>query len=515
MNPGLSRKLELFAILLFLLTDSICGQITFLGATSGGVYSFGSEDLNPELLVDLRSLEGTLPNEILEVNGKFYGTTQSGGLYGRGAIFTIDADGSNYEVLFSFQDSNGRWPQGQLLYSHGALWGVTRFGGDKDDGAIYTIDLDGANFEVVHYFDESVNGAEPVTGLIKYQNQLLGLTSKGGPAFGLGTIFSIEVSTQSYELIHEFESGSVFFGTSWAALLELEGKIYGTTNREGANGYGEIFRLNPDGTGFTILHEFDLTTGGEPFGKLVYSNSKIWGTCSIGGEIGNGVIFNVELDGSNYTMVHSFNGDNGDRPIGSLAENDGFLWGTTLRGGLENLGTLFRIKIDGSDFEKVFDNDLLSGHTPSSIPLIYGDRIYIAINRGGKNNFGTIVSFHIAGTDYKKEFGFNQDLVASGISSSLIDCEGTLWGMTRYGGLHGKGILFNINRDESEFSIAHSFDGDNGGLDEGNRLFHLNNKVLGMTTNGVLYDMGVIFTINNDVGDKTRGAKWTSGQVGG
>jgi len=46
--------------------------------------------------------------------------------------------------------------------------------------------------------------------------------------------------------------------------------LYGTTELGGSSDNGTVFKLNPDGTSFTVLHSFDYyTTGRDPHAALV------------------------------------------------------------------------------------------------------------------------------------------------------------------------------------------------------------------------------------------------------
>src|SRR5678815_4117627 len=113
--------------------------------------------------------------------------------------------------------------------------------------------------------------------------------------------------------------------------------------------------MNTDGTGFTLLHNFsgnDITDGRAPTGSLTLSGSTLYGTAFVGGSADEGVIFRVNTDGTGYGLLHNFTGgvSDGAKPFGSLALSGSTLYGTTREGGGSNLGTLFRIGIDGSGF---------------------------------------------------------------------------------------------------------------------------------------------------------------------
>lgn len=85
--------------------------------------------------------------------------------------------------------------------------------------------------------------------------------------------------------------------------MDTAGNLYGTSLRNGALGYGNVFRLTPSNGSwtYTSLHEF---TGGSdgamPNGSLVLDSSgNLYGTASAGGnaegtcESGCGVVWEI------------------------------------------------------------------------------------------------------------------------------------------------------------------------------------------------------------------------------
>jgi len=58
-----------------------------------------------------------------------YGTTDWGGSYNSGALFSVNTNGSNYTVLMNFNGTNGAGPQGSLIFSGTMLYGTTSSGG--------------------------------------------------------------------------------------------------------------------------------------------------------------------------------------------------------------------------------------------------------------------------------------------------------------------------------------------------------------------------------------------------
>src|ERR1700722_7195882 len=149
---------------------------------------------------------------------------------------------------------------------------------------------------------------------------------------------------QTYTVLHGF-SGSD--GSTAASGLAAAGNtLYGTTYSGGANGDGVIFSVNADGTGFTVLHDFDSDNDGAyPLGNLVLSGGTLYGTTSAFGPTdGDGTIYSINTNGTDFTVLHSFNYDTDPgAPVSGLALSDGVLYGTSAN-------EVFAINTNGSDY---------------------------------------------------------------------------------------------------------------------------------------------------------------------
>jgi hypothetical protein len=96
---------------------------------------------------------------------------------------------------------------------------------------------------------------------------------------------------------------------------------------------------------FSKLHEFtkknDLNTPGES--KPVYDGKWIYDVTKLGGSYGLGEIFKVKPDGTGYTKLYDFNGSNGSKPTASLLLDGGMLYGMTPTGGVNDKGVIFKM----------------------------------------------------------------------------------------------------------------------------------------------------------------------------
>jgi uncharacterized repeat protein (TIGR03803 family) len=72
-----------------------------------------------------------------------------------------------------------------------------------------------------------------------------------------------------------------------------------------------VFKVNPDGTGFSLMHSFPLATatdGQNPYGSLVGAGTTLYGETLNGGASGTGALFKIATDGTGFTLLHSLLG---------------------------------------------------------------------------------------------------------------------------------------------------------------------------------------------------------------
>ena len=291
---------------------------------------------------------------LIVIGSTLYGMTWFGGTNDMGTIFKMQTDGTSFTILHSFSggSNDGKYPYGDLTPIGSTLYGMTAYGGDTDVGTIFKINSDGTGFALLHEFTGGPNeGIFPHGSLILDNTTFYGMTSQGGSYyFGstpCGIIFKIETDGTGFTCLHEFEGGDNDGRYPWGSLLQNGATLYGMTSR-GGSGFdnGTIFKIGKDGTGHTILHEFDNSTtdGALPHGDLILVNSKFYGLAVEGGANSDGVMFEMDIDGSNFTIIHNFrySGSNGKWPYGTLTHSGEKLFGMTSRGGDFDEGIIFQ-----------------------------------------------------------------------------------------------------------------------------------------------------------------------------
>jgi uncharacterized repeat protein (TIGR03803 family) len=132
-----------------------------------------------------------------------------------------------------------------------------------------------------------------------------------------------------------------------AALLETaDGALYGTTQLGGDSGDGAIFKVQKDGTGFSLVRSLLATggDGGSPYAGLAAgSDGALYGATERGGSKDWGTLFKLNKDGSGFAILASFDETTGRYPRGgAVAGPEGALYGTADQGGDMDFGTVFR-----------------------------------------------------------------------------------------------------------------------------------------------------------------------------
>src|SRR5215203_4793764 len=95
--------------------------------------------------------------------------------------------------------------------------------------------------------------------------------------------------------------------------------LFGLTKDGGNNNRGTIIKINGDGSGFSVVHYFDVATGYDPVGTLMYANGILIGITAHGGANNYGTIFSLDPHTNLYSVLYDF-----DPLTGSFAFFDNF-----------------------------------------------------------------------------------------------------------------------------------------------------------------------------------------------
>src|SRR5580700_8951358 len=137
---------------------------------------------------------------------KIYGSTALGGANGVGVLYSMNTDGTNYQVLYNFQNSpDGGVPYGKMIPGPGGkLYGATAIGGALGSGALYSWDTVAQVYSKLIDLD-SVHGATVEGDLVYYNGKWYGLGVSGG-AYNSGTIFSYDPVSGTLADVYDFST---------------------------------------------------------------------------------------------------------------------------------------------------------------------------------------------------------------------------------------------------------------------------------------------------------------------
>lgn len=311
-------------------------------------------------------------------------------------------------------------------------------------------------------------GVNPTTSLLKASDgRFYGVTTGTKFRNAGGTVFTISQSGSNYLVKHTFNVSVDGAAVPLDGVIEAsDGFLYGETSSGGVNGTnGVLYKVDKDGDGFVVLHQFDFTDGQQPSGGLIEgSDGLLYGTTFTGAPTSNasqgyGTVFSIASDGTEFRTLHSFVRTNSDGgyPWGLIEASDGFLYGVCAGGGNVNqygndYGAVFKMAKDGTGYTNIYEFN-------------------------GTNGDG-----------------------AAPLQSQLIEGgDGALYGPTEVGGLYHKGTIFKINKDGSGYQTLHNFTGTNsdGGLPIGT-LVQIGTNLFGVTLNDSVTNNGTIFRISTD-----------------
>jgi len=342
-------------------------------------------------------------------------------------------------VLHSFAGgADGQQPQAALVQANNSvLYGTTYMGGTNNAGTVFKVNPDGSgNLPIYHFPKNPFNpgGLSDPSGLIQGADGAL-YGASGGGGNGWGSVFRISLDGTGYTNLHVFNSsGGGGYQPSAALVQARDGNLYGTTMFGGANGLGTVFRLATNGDGFVQLYSFGGPLDAQqPFAPLIqgqdgflYGTTPLGGSTAVGGASGFGTIFKISTNGSNEMVLHNFlpTGNDGHYPRAALVQSsDGTLYGVTYEGGSTT-------SVDGSGYGTVFK-----------------------INTNG-SSYAILHNFDSAvGSDGKYPW-----------PSLVIGNDGALYGTCSGGGTgtspaqnFGAGIVFKLNMVGSGYTILYNF----------------------------------------------------------
>jgi uncharacterized repeat protein (TIGR03803 family) len=380
---------------------------------------------------------------------------------------------------------------------------------------------------ILHNFTGGRDGANPMAGLtLNAAGGLYGTTIAGG-ANGLGTVFQLVRSGDTWELHSLYAFNGLNnprdgFSAYAGVVIGPDGLLYGTTHSGGDGngcmqwyGCGTVFHIAPGRTARAwdegILHRFGDADGSNPdHGDLAFDHAgHVYGTTRNGGAYQQGAVYELTSNRGIWTetVLHSFSGSpDGASPLsGIVFDREGNLYGTTEDGGANGWGTVYRLMPSGSEWREDVLNSFgngTDGFTPTAgLILDASGNLYGATQDGGTGGGGTVFELSPLADDSWTFITLTNLLGPSsgGPNSNLImDNAGNLYGTTSGDGSQLWGSVFKLTWSDGAWSYTslHDFSGGiDGGTPYSSLAFDANGNLYGTAYSGGAYGYGVVFEI--------------------
>lgn len=272
--------------------------------------------------------------------------------------------------------------------------------------------------------------------------------------------------------------------------------LYGATEF-GGNGYGVLFEFCPSTGQLTKVCPVPIEIYGNDIpGSLAIYEQNLYGMTFSGGINDYGTIFKWDLANNRYIKKKDFAGAEGAYPAGSFTLKDGKFYGMTLNGGDADKGVIFEWDpVSNVYTKKISFMDDSTGNSRGAYPhgdLVYfNSKFYGMTTFGGLHNKGVIFEWDPASNLMVTKYDFTNSEGCYPFGS-LMMYGNIFYGTTIAGGVNNYGVIFAWDPRNNIYTVSHYFDGTNGWKTAGNLSLY-NNRLYGMASHGGTNNGGVIF----------------------
>lgn len=350
-----------------------------------------------------------------------------------------------------------------FTFSHAqstTLWGMTATGGTSNKGTIFHIDPDGTDFTVVHQFDDASGWNAEGTLCAAPNGKLYGTTLLGGSGSpAQGTLFSFDPTTSTYSVLQNFDGTTGGNGYS-GMVLGNDGLLYGA-GFVGSSG-GSIFSVDPATDSYTNRHLLDAATDGSGINDRLFQAPDGWfyGVAAFGGANQAGTLFRFDPTTDTFEKLHDFDGGlGGSIPYGTpCLAGDGWFYGTTWEGGTSDKGILFRYNAITDVFQKMKDFNGVNGESPWGGPIVAGpDLLFGTAALGGSGGAGLIYRYVPSTNTLTEEFGCTFAVGGTLFGNVMLGSDGALYGLASFGGSTFGGTVYRIDPVTHVQTTLHEF----------------------------------------------------------
>jgi len=340
---------------------------------------------------------------------------------------------------------------------------------------------------------------------------------------------------QSFTVLHEFTGGQDGDTPSSGLTLDRGGNVYGTTtfgaNQSCLGGCGTVFRVSRAGT-FSTLYRFHGSDGDAPLANVtIASDGTLYGTTEFGGANGTGNVYRLQPPARalgnatgtwNETVLYTFgpihNGLGVEPWFGSLVfDNAGNIYGTASAGGTGSCatggcGTVYKLAPSNGEWTYSVLHRFACGadgaFPTSGVILDAAGRLYGTSDGNSGCDYGTVYQLVSTGalwTENTLHQFQNQEDGAQPVGGLVMDAAGNLYGVNAFGGSGGGGVVYELSPsgDGWTFSVLYSLVGGPGGGSDSPLTLDAAGNLYGTATfDGAYYD-GSVFKLTRHNGSWT------------
>ena len=474
-------------------------------------------------------------------NGKLYGTTHLGGEeFGSGVLFEYDIEQAEYQVVVNFSDSLGR----ESYYlpvdmGNGKLYGLTYGGGINHLGVIFEYDYINSIYKIKHHFNDSLG--LPFGSLNELEPGVL-YGAANISISGNGAIFKYDIYSGAFEVISQLNYDVGTFPSGEFIKCE-NGDIISSTFRSSANNYGSLFELDLATKEIRkILSYKGKGTTHNIVGAPVFKEGRIY--CLARSEEWSfdfySTLLSFDVESKEYEVNDTYKEANGslslfnkhiyyfgtgwgsyitrvyDIDLGKVVSTpecygtghltlgeDGNLYGMRRSSGNSPF-RIFKLNPESNSTWTVFTHNGPNKPEPyenSFTAVSNGKLLGLAAFSGGADTSGLIFEYDIYDKEYVELLDFSNS-TASIPSGELIEYEeGVYYALTESGGDFGLGTIFKFFTSTNSVEVIYSFGGSDGANPTGSLKLASDGKMYGMTTNGGVAGLGVVFQFDPVTGE--------------
>jgi len=236
---------------------------------------------------------GVIQGSDKNLYGTLIGPSNFGGVIYQRKLPTVQDPSMDFKILHRFTGAEGK-PNSHLAQgSDGRLYGTTKDGGVFGCGYIYAINPSDSFFNILHFFSCSIAGGSPLeAGVIQGVDGSL----YGTDTDWYGNIFKLE-KNGLFTSIHSFSVMEEGMGVRDTLVLGTNGNLYGTTTSGGLNNTGSVFVFNPNTKTVSPIAVFPKQSLlGWRANVSEGMDGDLYGTTSSGGKYGFGMVYKVNAN---------------------------------------------------------------------------------------------------------------------------------------------------------------------------------------------------------------------------